>query len=217
MPNRCFVGIVNCRLIITFNALVMNIDLVLQNVSKHISLDEREKEYFSSLLEPRSLKRRQMLLNEGEVCRHSTFVTMGCLKSFTVDKSGVEHILSFAPRDWWIGDMYSLISQKPGVLNIEAIADTEVLMLGRENQHQLYKNVPKFERFFRIIIENSLVANQQRLINNLSLSAEERYLDFMKKYPSILEYTPQHSIASYLGITPEFLSKIRARLAKKSS
>ncbi len=156
-----------------------------------------------------------MLLNEGEVCRHSIFVTSGCLKGFTVDKQGIEHILNFAPRDWWIGDMYSLISQKPGVLNIEAIADTEVFMLGRDSQQLLYEKVPKFERFFRIIIENSLVANQQRLINNLSLSAEERYLEFIRKYPSILENTPQHSIASYLGITPEFLSKIRARLAKK--
>jgi len=192
----------------------MDLSLGLQNVSKHISLTTDEQSFFSALLIPRSLKRRQMLFSQGEVCQYSTFVTSGCLKGYTIDKSGVEHILHFAPKDWWIGDMYSLVSQKPGILNVEAIADTEVLQLSRADQLMLFEKVPKFERFFRIILENSLVATQQRVINNLSLSAEERYLDFIRKYPSILEYTPQHSIASYLGITPEFLSKIRSRLAK---
>jgi CRP-like cAMP-binding protein len=110
--------------------------------------------------------------------------------------------------------MYSLLSEKPAILNIEAIADSEVLMLSRDNQQLLYEKVPKFERFFRILVENSLVANQQRLIDNLSSTAEERYLRFIKKYPTIPSCVPQHNIASYLGITPEFLSKIRARLAR---
>jgi CRP-like cAMP-binding protein len=132
-----------------------------------------------------------------------------------VDKEGNEHILSFALKEWWIADMYSYISQQPGTLNIEAVADSEVTILSRENQDLLYRRVPKFERFFRILVENSLVANQQRLIDNLSSTAEERYLNFIKKYPLIPSCVPQHNIASYLGITPEFLSKIRARLAKR--
>ena len=110
--------------------------------------------------------------------------------------------------------MYSLLSHKPPILNIEAIADSEVLMLSRDNQQLLYDKVPKFERFFRILVENSLVANQQRIIDNMSSMAEERYLRFIKKYPTIPSCVPQHNIASYLGITPEFLSKIRARLAR---
>lgn len=193
----------------------MNTDLILKNVSKHIVLNDKEKNFFISILEHKIVKRKTLYLQAGEVCKYSTFVVDGALKSFTVDKEGKEHILSFATKDWWIADMYSYISRKPAVQTIEAIADSEILLLSWENQQLLYEKVPKFERFFRILIENALVANQQRLIDNLSSTAEERYLHFIKKYPLIPSCVPQHNIASYLGITPEFLSKIRARLAKK--
>ena len=192
----------------------METDLILKNVARHITLDEKETTFFKSVLEPKSLKRKNLYLQEGTPCKYSAFVLDGALKSFTIDRDGKEHILSFATQGWWISDMYSLLSQKPAVLNIEAIADTEVLMLSRDNQQLLYEKVPKFERFFRILIENSLVANQQRLIDNMSSTAEERYLHFIEKYPLIPSCVPQHNIASYLGITPEFLSKIRARLAR---
>ncbi|HKZ37864.1 MAG TPA: Crp/Fnr family transcriptional regulator [Chryseolinea sp.] len=193
----------------------MNSSVILTNVAKHITLTEKEKTYFISLLQYQTLKRKDFLLKEGEVSKYSTFVLDGALKGYTVDKEGNEHILSFALKDWWIADMYSYISQKPGTLNIEAVADSEVAMLSKENQEILFAKVPKFERFFRILVENSLVANQQRLIDNLSATAEDRYLHFIKKYPLIPSCVPQHNIASYLGITPEFLSKIRARLAKR--
>lgn len=193
----------------------MNTDLILKNIGKHIELNEKEKDFFISVLEPKTLKRKKSYLKSGVVCKYSAFVVEGALKSFTVDKEGKEHILNFATPGWWISDLYSLISQKPSILNIDAIADSEVLMLSRQNQQLLYAKIPKFERFFRILIENSLVANQQRLIDNLSSTAEDRYLHFIKKYPSIPSCVPQHSIASYLGITPEFLSKIRSRLAKR--
>src|SRR5690349_5537734 len=195
----------------------MQTDLILQNVSRHITLTPDESTFFLSLLEAKNLKRKTLFLEEGVVCKNSAFVLDGALKSFTIDKEGKEHILSFAIRDWWISDLYSLLSEKPAVLNIEAIADSEVLLLSRDNQQLLYEKVPKFERFFRILIENSLVANQQRLIDNLSSTAEERYLRFIKKYPIIPSCVPQHNIASYLGITPEFLSKIRARLARRKA
>lgn len=192
----------------------MNTDLILKNVAKHIVLNEKERDFFLSLLEPRTLKRKKLYLEAGTVCKYAAFVIDGALKSFTIDQEGREHILSFAIQDWWISDLYSLYSKKPAILNIEAIADSEVLMLSGEDQQVLYEKVPKFERFFRILVENALVANQQRLIDNLSSTAEERYLRFIKKYPSIPSCVPQHNIASYLGITPEFLSKIRARLAR---
>jgi CRP-like cAMP-binding protein len=194
----------------------MNTEPILTNVSKHIALNLKEKNFFISLLEPNLLKRKEIYLRAGEICKHSAFVVDGALKSFTVDVDGKEHILSFATRDWWIADMYSYISRKPAVLTIEAIADSEVLLLSRENQQLLFERVPKFERFFRILTENSLVANQQRLIDNLSSTAQDRYLHFIKKYPMIPSCVPQHNIASYLGITPEFLSKIRRRLANKA-
>ena len=168
------------------------------------------------MLEPMSLSRKEIYLYAGEVCKNSAFVIDGALKSFTGDAEGKEHILSFAMRDWWIADMYSYISRKPAILTIEAIADSEILLLSRENQQSLFEKVPKFERFFRILTENSLVANQQRLIDNLSSTAADRYLHFIKKYPLVPSCVPQHNIASYLGITPEFLSKIRRRLAKKN-
>jgi CRP-like cAMP-binding protein len=193
----------------------MSTDLILSNVAKHITLNEQEKKFFLSLLLPQTLKRKTLFLQQGEVCKNSAFVIDGALRSFSVDKEGKEHILNFATQGWWMSDLYSLISKKPSTLNIEAIDDTEVFILSGNDQQLLYEKVPKFERFFRILIENALVANQQRLIDNLSLPAEERYLQFLKKYPIIPSCVPQHNIASYLGITPEFLSKIRARLAKK--
>jgi CRP-like cAMP-binding protein len=193
----------------------MNTELILRNVNRHINLDDQEKEIFLSLLEPKELKKKQVYLKAGTVCAYSAFVIDGALKSFTIDKEGKEHILSFALQDWWIADMYSYISGKPAILTIEAVADSSILLLSRENQQRLYGEVPKFERFFRILVENSLVANQERLIDNLTSTAEERYLRFIKKYPAIPACVPQHNIASYLGITPEFLSKIRGRLAKK--
>jgi CRP-like cAMP-binding protein len=193
----------------------MDTSLILKNVCKHIELNDKEKKLFLSLLEPRTLKRKEIYLDAGELCKYSAFVLDGALKSFTLDAEGKEHILSFATSDWWIADMYSYISRKPSVLTIEAIADSEVLLLSWENQQLLFERVTKFERFFRILIENALVANQQRLIDNLSSTAEERYLHFIKKYPIIPSCVPQHNIASYLGITPEFLSKIRRRLAKR--
>ena len=192
----------------------MNTDLILKNVAKHITLSDGEKAFFLALLEHKVLKRKTLYLETGAVCKYSAFVLDGAVKNFTVDEEGKEHILSFATKEWWISDLYSLISQKPAILNIEAIVDSEVLLLSRDNQELLYEKVPKFERFFRILVENSLVANQQRLIDNMSSGAEDRYLRFISKYPTVLANVPQHSIASYLGITPEFLSKIRARLAR---
>jgi CRP-like cAMP-binding protein len=195
----------------------MSTELILNNVSRHIALDEKEISFFVSLLQSKHLERRKIYLKAGTVCKSSAFVVDGAMKSYTVDKEGKEHILSFATKDWWIADMYSYISRNPAILNIEAIADSEVLMLSYENQQLLYEKVPKFERFFRILVENSLVANQERLIDSMSSTAEERYLRFIKKYPAIPSCVPQHSIASYLGITPEFLSKIRGRLAKRKN
>jgi CRP-like cAMP-binding protein len=191
-------------------------DLILQSVSKLIQLTPAEADNFLSLLDSRTLKTRQFILTEGNICKHSLFVTKGCLKGFSVDNNGFEHILHFAPPGWWIGDLYSLFSGKPGVLNIQAMEITEVLLLSKENQEKLYRDIPKFERFFRIITENSLVSFQQRVLDNLSLTAEDRYHNFCKKYPSLVNCLPQKEIAAFIGVTPEFFSKMRKRLLKGS-
>ncbi|MEY5047332.1 MAG: hypothetical protein RLZZ175_691 [Bacteroidota bacterium] len=184
---------------------------ILENISKHIQLNEEEEQYFISLLNHKKIKSKTFILEEGDICKHSVFVVNGCFRGFTVDKNGFEHVINFAPQNWWIGDLYSLISQKPCVLNIQAMSDTEALFLSKSDQELLYQKVPKFERFFRIIIENSLVSYQQRLIDNLSLTAEERYKKFCKTYPNLINDIPQKHVASYIGVTPEFLSKMKGK------
>lgn len=193
----------------------MNYALILQNIAKHIELDEEEQKHFISVLKEKKLKKKQFYLRENEVCQHSVFVTTGCLRGYTVDENGFEHILQFAPPDWWIADMYSLITQKPGNLNIDAIEDSEVLLLSKKDQEKLFIDVPKFERFFRIITENSLVSSRQRLLDNMSLTALQRYESFCQHYPTLIECLPQKLIASYIGVTPEFLSKVKAEYFKK--
>lgn len=192
-------------------------NLIPNNISGYIHLTDAEKEFFVSLLKPMSLKRKQMLLKTGEICRYSSFVIQGCLRGYSIDENGYEHVLNFAPQNWWIADMYSLITQKPGVLNIEALEDTEILTLSKIHQEELYVKVPVFERFFRIITENSLVSYQQRLLDNLSLTAEERYNNFCKRYLTLITTLPSKQIASYIGVTPEFFSKMKHQLLLKKS
>lgn len=193
----------------------MKFDLILQSISKHITLTEQEVGYFTSLLEFKVVRKKQFILNAGEVCQWSSFVINGCLRSFTPDRNGFDHVLGFAPPGWWMADMYSLISKQPGNLNIEALEDTEILLLYKKDQDVLYEKTPKFERFFRLITENALVANQQRIMDNLSISAEERYLKFCKTYPTLIQTLPQKQIAAYIGVTQEFFSRMRSKLLRK--
>jgi CRP-like cAMP-binding protein len=188
--------------------------LLLLNISKHVTLTPEESQLFLSKTETHHFKAKSILLNTGEICKYSYFVNSGILRSFNINDNIVEHVLNFACEGWWIGDMYSLISQKPGNLFIEVLEDAEVVMLSKENQEQLYTEIPKLERFFRILTENSLVANQERLMDNLSLSAEEHFSKFCKKYPTLVQKVPQKQIASYIGVTPEFLSKMKSRLLR---
>jgi len=191
------------------------VNLILENIAKHVSLTPEEQTLFLSLTETKTYKAKTILLKAGEICTHSFFVTKGIVRSYTIDENGVEHVMSFACPGWWIADMYSYLSQRPGQLYIEVNEDAEVILLSKENQEQLYTKIPKTERFFRILIENSLIANQQRLIDNLSFTAEARYDKFTKKYAELVNCLPQKQIASYIGVTPEFFSKMKARLLKK--
>jgi CRP/FNR family transcriptional regulator, anaerobic regulatory protein len=189
--------------------------LIIQNMEKIISLTNEEKELILSKIELKHYNAKTVLLQAGQVAQYSYFVKSGILRSFTINDNIVEHVLQFACEDWWIGDMYSLISQKPGNLFIEVNEDAEVALLSKENQEELYHKIPKLERFFRILTENSLVANQERLMDNLSLTAEERFEKFCSKYPSLIQKVPQKQIASYIGVTPEFFSKMKAKILRK--
>jgi len=182
--------------------------LILQNIAKHISLTKEQENYFLSLLKNKKVRKKLFLSQEGDISKGPFFVTKGILRSYTVDKNGFEHVLQFAPPGWWIADMYSLITQQPGSLSIDAVEDSDVLLLPKQELDKLYNEIPAFERFFRILAENALVTFQQRLIDNLSLTAKERYANFCKRYPLLIERLPQKQVASYIGVTPEFLSKM---------
>ena len=189
--------------------------LLLDNLAKHIQLTAEEEVLFLSKTKTDYYKAKTILLNAGEVCKNSYFVNSGVLRSFTINDNIVEHVLSFACQGWWIGDMYSLLSQKPGNLFIQVLEDAEVVVLSKENQEILYQEIPKLERFFRILAENSLVAHQERLMDNLSLSAEERFEKLCKKYPDLIQKVPQKQLASYIGVTPEFFSKMKSNMLRR--
>lgn len=186
-------------------------DLILNNIAKHISPNQEELAYFVSLLEFKKVTKKECLLDEGQICRYISFVNSGVLRAYYLDKSGRESTIMFAVTDWWITDMYCFINQQPAMLNIEATEDSTVFQLQKEDLELLYVRVPKFERFFRIIMQNAYIREQLRVIQNLSLTATERYNNFLAKYPQVASQVTQKQIASYLGITPEFLSAIRSK------
>lgn len=188
---------------------------VLQNISKHVSLTPEEETLFLSKTETKHYKAKTILLSSGEIANCTYFVNSGILRSFNINDNIIEHVLHFACEGWWIGDMYSYISEKPGNLFIEVLEDAELVLISKENHQQLYQEIPKLERFFRILAENSLVAHQERLMDNLSLTAEERFEKMCKKYPTLIQKVAQKHLASYIGVTPEFFSKMKARLLKK--
>lgn len=189
-------------------------NLLLQNIARHIQLEPEESRFFISLLKVRHLKKKEFLLRAGEVCRYETFVLEGCLRNYFLDEKGDEHILQFSVEDWWTSDLYSLLTRTPATQFIDALEDSTVAMLEQDDLERLYRQVPKFERFFRIMLQNAFIAQQQRILQSIGSTGEERYLAFRKKYPTLEQRLPQHQIASFLGITPEFLSKIRGKLAK---
>lgn len=188
---------------------------ILQNIAKHVSLTTEEEILLLSKIETKQFKAKTILLSSGEIADCTYFVNSGILRSFNINDNIIEHVLHFACEGWWIGDMYSYISEKPGNLFIEVLEDAELVIISKENHQILYKEIPKLERFFRILAENSLVAHQERLMDNLSLSSEERFEKMCKKYPSLIQKVAQKHLASYIGVTPEFFSKMKARLLKK--
>ncbi|ELR70215.1 cAMP-binding protein [Fulvivirga imtechensis AK7] len=194
----------------------MDFSLIIDNINKHISLNSEEQDYFTSLLEVQQVKRRAFLVRKGEIARYTYFITKGCLRNYEIDREGTIHIGLFAVEDWWISDLQSFLTQTPSFGFVDAIEETEVMRLSKSNYESLFEKVPQFERFFRIIHQNAFIALKNRLIDNLSLTAEGRYLNFIDKYPQFNQRIPQKQIAAYLGITPEFLSMLRSRMARRS-
>lgn len=193
----------------------MTYENLLKNVSKHITLDSKESDLFTSLLSCKELRKKHSILQEGQAAHYIYYVHSGALRAFHIDRKGKESTIMFAVADWWVTDMHCFINRQPAMMHIETIADSCVFQLSGEHMEQLYQYIPKFERFFRILFQNAYIREQLRVIENLSLTAEERYDNFLNKYAHIAKAVSQKQIASYLGITPEFLSSIRLNKSRK--
>ncbi|KLT70507.1 MULTISPECIES: Crp/Fnr family transcriptional regulator [Flavobacterium] len=188
---------------------------IVRHFDKYLSLDENEKEALLSRLVERKIKRRQFILQESDTCKYFTYVVEGCFKMYGVDKTGKEHNLLFATENDWIADIDSLHKEKPSKLYIEAIEPSTILQISKGDLWYLYTNYPKFDRNFRVIIEDKYIELQNRLLQTFSSTAYERYEFFLEQYPKLSMRLPNTQIASYLGVTPEFLSKIRNDRAGK--
>ena len=189
----------------------MNLDLAYQHIGRIIDLSEEEKSIFESLGELQKLKKKTLLLKEGQFCAYEYFILKGCIRSYYTDENFIEHTIMFAIEGWWTGNLKSFVRNTPSDFSLQAQEDTMVLKLSKPKLEKLYAQVPKFERYFRILLQNRLLATQDRISNHLSSSASERYAQFLKKYPQIEQRVPLKHIASYLGITPTYLSRLRKR------
>lgn len=187
-----------------------------QKVKETIAITDEEFEVAKTLFLPKKLRKKRYLLQDGDPCKYTVFVEHGLLRSFTVDEKGNEHILQFSLQGWWTADLYSFLTGEPSPYNIQALEDSELLLITQPAWDQLLDEVPAFERYFRILIQNNLIATQRRLMVTFSETAEEKYLRLLRDHPEIIQLVPQHMLASYMGITRETLSRIRSQLSTKS-
>jgi CRP-like cAMP-binding protein len=188
---------------------------VIKYVARYIELTEKEEKYFVSLLRITKVKKKQFIVQPEFVCKYSSYILKGAMRAYLVTNEAQEHTIAIAIEDWWISDYNSYIFQQPATLFVEALEDTTLIQLDYNAEQLLMETIPKFERFFRIITQRSFASHQKRMLSNLSLSAEERYEDFIHKYPAVVNRVPQYVLASYLGFSTEFLSKIRNKKVKK--
>lgn len=184
-----------------------------ENIAIHIELSSSDMEQFCSLFTQRNIKRKDFLLREGEVCKFEGFVIKGLLRVYHTDADGFDKVLYFAVENWWITDIDSFTTQKPSQLYIEALEDSELLLISKTDKDFAYENIPAVEKLFRIMTQKTHIALQRRMIDNLSKTADQRYIDFTEKYPKLSQRLTNLQIAAYLGISHEFVSKIRKKIA----
>jgi len=185
------------------------------HIKSYVNLSDDEILTLNSLVEYKQIKKNQYLLHEGGVAAMSSFILSGCLRTYITDNRGIEHILGFSTPGWWTGSLQNFYNEKPSELNIQAIFDTEILFFTKETKEKLLLSGSVFERYFRILAERSIIDFQARTLEILSLSAEERYWKFSNKYPDLMRKLPQKYIAGYIGVTPEFLSKMKSNGLRK--
>lgn len=205
-----------CQCCDALRASLKDYENILKNIKRYVSLSEEDEKQFSIIVRTTHVKRRQFIVQPNFVCSHQTYVLKGAFRSYFVSDEGIDHTIQFAIEDWFISDFNSYINQTPASLFVEALEDSIVQQIAYDDVEHLCIANPKFERFFRLVAQKSFAFSQRRVLSNLGKTAEERYLEFLNLYPSIVQRVPQYALASYLGMSPEFLSKIRKRLASKS-
>ncbi|HLP64953.1 Crp/Fnr family transcriptional regulator [Flavobacterium sp.] len=184
---------------------------------RYIDLTQEEEDYLCSLVKVVKVKKRQYIVQPDFVCKYRTYVVSGTFRAYLIGNEGQDHTIAFAIDDWWISDYNSYIFQQPATLFVESLEDGVIIQLDYNAEQLLKETNPKFEKFFRIITERSFAFLQKRMLSALSKTAEERYEEFVEKYPKVVQRVPQYALASYLGMSTEFLSKIRnKRISKKS-
>jgi CRP-like cAMP-binding protein len=188
-------------------------ELLFKKFDEKVELTEEEKQLSKSFFIPKKIRKKQYLLQEGDICRYVAFIEKGFLRCYSIDDKGNEHILQFAFEGWWMGDQYSFLTLTPSRYNIDALEDCELLLLTKESEAEMLSRIPKLERYFRILLQNSLIATMRRLESSMTETAEEKYNRLLKNCPTIAERVPQHMLASALGITPETLSRIRKQIS----
>ncbi len=175
-------------------------------------IGERDFEIVKTYFIPKKLRKKQYLLQEGDICDHFAFVSKGILRLYSIDPKGSENIIQFAPEEWWISDRESIVSRNPSKYNIDALEDSELLLITPKNHRELASRVKVFDELQENLNQRHIAAHQKRIHAAISYSAEEKYLEFVDTYPQIVSRVPQHMIASYLGMSPETLSRIRSRI-----
>lgn len=186
-----------------------------ESISRYVSFSKEELDIFNALLEYKTVPKKTIMLHEGEMCNFEAFVVKGCVRKYYIDENGFEVIIQFAIENAWVGDIsFSMYENKGSNIYIETLEDSEFLIFSPETKEELFEKAPRFERAFRILLQRHLAVTQNRLFNTIAKSATEKYLEFIEHYPTLPQRVAQHYIASYLGISAEFLSKIRTKLAK---
>jgi len=199
------------------NLLQTSAEPLLDYFNRFIPLSGEEKQLVMELFKPRLYRKRQYVLQEGDICAKFNFVVRGCLRMYKIDEKGNTYIIQFTSENWWLMDIGSFHGKTPSELNIDALEDTMVFQISHEDLINLYTAAPKFNLIFRVLIENSFVALQKRLLQNISSTAEGRYLSFMQSYSHLTNRLPQVQIAAFIGISPEFLSRLRNKQVKAKS